>query len=897
LQEHWLLPFELNILSDTHPDFLATASSAVNIASDLLKGRPYGGTGILYRRKLAKSINVVDINEPRLTAITIDTKLGPTLLVNVYMPTDYGDAESLEEYTDMCAKITALFHDNDSAYLSVIGDFNCGPSTRFYSVFNQFVTDNSLVCSDINRLYDVFTYCRDDGSASSWIDHVLCSKPVDDTISEISVLLDYQCSDHKPLAVCFSGLDLRLCPSGIGHHEPTTKSRDWSEINRHNYLNSLTIALSNVDIPSCLISCCIELNCTDISHHTAIDQYYSNIISVVQETTENYVPARKVACTEHNVPGWSDYVKENHANARAAFHEWVSDGKPRSGASHSRMCTTRAKFKIALRYCRRHLDQMKADARAKDLLEANGNSKFWKGISRDMSSKVTRFANKVGNAVGEQEVCDMWKKHFDNLYNSVPDGGAKDCFISRANSQNVLNKHADCIMLKEVIESIHNQKKGKSSGPNGLQMESFIYGGLKLYIHLSLLFTFFVRHCYLPRSLMETVIKPMVKNKGGDLTDVNNYRAIALSNVETKIFEAIVLCKVRVDSESDAPQFGFKKGHSTGLCTAAVKKTIEYYINRGSHVFACFIDFTKAFDRVNYWKLFNQLLDDGIEVCYVKLLAFWYTEQVACVSWQNTLSDKFFIGNGTRQGGVLSPYLFTRYVRDLLKTVNSSCIGCSIGGIFVNIFAYADDMVLLAPCWSALQELIILLESICHEFDLVCNTKKTVCMMFCPKDSSKRVALTFPAFSLGSQTLQFVSQFRYLGHIINDRFIDDDDIMREVRNLFIRTNMLISRFKKCSTRVKVKLFRAYCLCIYDLALWHRYTSMSFNKLKSCYHKCIKKLFGFARMDSMTGILFDLSLPSFETIVHNCKYVFHSQSVSAPNPIVQHFISIGLDIWC
>jgi hypothetical protein len=115
---------------------------------------------------------------------------------------------------------------------------------------------------------------------------------------------------------------------------------------------------------------------------------------------------------------------------------------------------------------------------------------------------------------------------------------------------------------------------------------------------------------------------------------------------------------------------------------------------------------------------------------------------------------------------VTNSHLFTRYVRDLLKAVNSSCIGCSIGGIFVNIFAYADDMVLLAPCWSALQELIILLESICHEFDLVCNTKKTVCMMFSPKDSSKRVALTFPAFSLGSQTLQFVSQFRYLGHII-----------------------------------------------------------------------------------------------------------------------------------
>jgi len=84
-------------------------------------------------------------------------------------------------------------------------------------------------------------------------------------------------------------------------------------------------------------------------------------------------------------------VKENYANARSAFLEWIYDGKLRFGDSHTLMGTT--KFKLALRYCRRHVDQMKADAKAKDLLEVNGNSKFWKGISRDMSSEVTRFAN------------------------------------------------------------------------------------------------------------------------------------------------------------------------------------------------------------------------------------------------------------------------------------------------------------------------------------------------------------------------------------------------------------------------------------------------------------------------------------------------------------------------
>jgi hypothetical protein len=67
---------------------------------------------------------------------------------------------------------------------------------------------------------------------------------------------------------------------------------------------------------------------------------------------------------------------------------------------------------------------MKACARAKDLLETNGNrsSKLGKVTSTDMKSKVTRFTNKVDSAVDENEVCSWWQEHFDKLYNSVPDG-------------------------------------------------------------------------------------------------------------------------------------------------------------------------------------------------------------------------------------------------------------------------------------------------------------------------------------------------------------------------------------------------------------------------------------------------------------------------------------------
>ena len=47
------------------------------------------------------------------------------------------------------------------------------------------------------------------------------------------------------------------------------------------------------------------------------------------------------------------------------------------------------------------------------------------------------------------------------------------------------------------------------------------------------------------------------------------------------------------------------------------------------------------------------------------------------------------------------------------------------------------------------------------------------------------VANDFPCFTINGANLQFVSQFKYLGHMINNDFSDDDDIKREIRNLFM----------------------------------------------------------------------------------------------------------------
>ena len=142
-----------------------------------------------------------------------------------------------------------------------------------------------------------------------------------------------------------------------------------------------------------------------------------------------------------------------------------------------------------------------------------------------------------------------------------------------------------------------------------------------------------------------------------------------------------------------------------------------------------FVDFSKAFDRVNYWKLFNKLLADKVDSSIVALLAFWYSHQVVHVRWKAISSDGFSIGNGTRQGSLLSPYLFAYYIRELLSVIINSKVGCNIGGKFYNVLAYADDIVLLAPGWAGLQILLNLLHKCANDIDRTCNTAKTVCMM------------------------------------------------------------------------------------------------------------------------------------------------------------------------
>ena len=118
-------------------------------------------------------------------------------------------------------------------------------------------------------------------------------------------------------------------------------------------------------------------------------------------------------------------------------------------------------------------------------------------------------------------------------------------------------------------------------------------------------------------------------------------------------------------------------------------------------MYTCLLDASKAFDRVNNWTLFRQLLNQGVSVLLYR--------------------------------GILSPYLFIVYIDDLSNMLNSAGIGCLIHNCCTNVVFYVDDLCVIAPNPSGLQGLLNIYEKYGVENDVEYNHTKPLCMVLKPR--------------------------------------------------------------------------------------------------------------------------------------------------------------------
>ena len=158
----------------------------------------------------------------------------------------------------------------------------------------------------------------------------------------------------------------------------------------------------------------------------------------------------------------------------------------------------------------------------------------------------------------------------------------------------------------------------------------------------------------------------------------------------------------------------------------------------------------------------------------------------------------------------------------MFKLLINSGIGCFIDNVCFTYVFYADDLCLIAPCAIALQELLNIYHSYSISVDVNFNSLKSFCIGFTPK----LFKLSLPKININSARIPYTDSIKYLGFTFTSSHKDDNDIIRQMRILYARSNRIVRLFHFCSSHDLLELGRSFCGSFYCSYMW---SSSSFPK--------------------------------------------------------------------
>ena len=204
------------------------------------------------------------------------------------------------------------------------------------------------------------------------------------------------------------------------------------------------------------------------------------------------------------------------------------------------------------------------------------------------------------------------------------------------------------------------------------------------------------------------------------------HRTISLMSVMIKLILKVLMMRMRgkIRSEIDAVQCGFVEDSGTRNAIFILRNLCEKAIEVKKDLFMCFIDYTKAFDKVKHGILLESLQKLDIDGKDIRVIRNLYWNQEAVIKYEGEFSQFCGIKRGVRQGCAFSPDLFNLYSGNIIRNIHD-IKGVVIGGYNINNLRYADDIVLIAESREKLQKMIDIILSVSELNGLSLNLKKT----------------------------------------------------------------------------------------------------------------------------------------------------------------------------
>ena len=212
--------------------------------------------------------------------------------------------------------------------------------------------------------------------------------------------------------------------------------------------------------------------------------------------------------------------------------------------------------------------------------------------------------------------------------------------------------------LKEEVEkAIQLMNRGKTTGSDEISTEMLRTLDDQNIDVITNLCNIIYNSGVIPTDLKESIFITLPKKSKAK--SCAEYRTISLMSHISKLLLKVIGKKI--DNEVSRLQSRFRSGSSTREGIFNLRTVCEQAIDLGKDVYICFIDYTKAFDRVKHSKIIECLSGIGIDDKDLQIITKMYWEQTAVVKNEHGITGQFQVKKGVRQGCALSPSLFNLY--------------------------------------------------------------------------------------------------------------------------------------------------------------------------------------------------------------------------------------------